>query len=110
MAIFDIHLTAPYILAVGTIQNGGTMNVSIGPELERFVGEKVDSGDYGTATEVVRAALRLLKEQDAERDARLHALRLDVREGLAQLDRGESQRGRQAFAQLRNKSKSTKRK
>jgi antitoxin ParD1/3/4 len=86
------------------------MNVSIGPELERFVDDKVDSGDYGTATEVVRAALRLLKEQDAERDARLHALRLDIREGLAQLDRGEGQHGRRAFNQLRKKSKATKRK
>ena len=81
------------------------MNVSVGPELEQFVGGKVDSGDYGTATEVVRAALRLLKEQDAEREAKLHALRSDVREGFAQLERGEGKPGRKAFAQLRGKRK-----
>ena len=86
------------------------MNVSVGSELERFVNGKVDSGDYGTATEVVRAALRLLREQDAEREARLQALRRDVREGFAQLEKGEATSGRKAFAQVRGRSKTTKRK
>jgi antitoxin ParD1/3/4 len=86
------------------------MNVSVGSEFERFVDGKVASGDYGTATEVVRAALRLLKEQDAEREAKLHALRLDVREGLAQLERGEAVSGRKVFAQLRGRRKAAKRK
>ena len=42
------------------------MNVSLTPELERLVNEKVESGLYQTASEVVREALRLLKERDAE--------------------------------------------
>ena len=37
-----------------------TMNVSLAPELERFVAETVASGRYRSASEVVRAALRLL--------------------------------------------------
>ena len=86
------------------------MNVSVGSEFERFVDGKVASGDYGTATEVVRAALRLLKEQDAEREAKLHALRLDVREGLEQLERGDAVSGRKVFAQLRGRHKAAKRK
>jgi antitoxin ParD1/3/4 len=92
------------------------MNVSVGSEFERFVDGKVASGDYGTATEVVRAALRLLKEQDAEREAKLHALRLDVRQGLEQLEqleqleRGEAVSGRKVFAQLRGRHKAAKRK
>ena len=40
------------------------MNVSLTPELERVVNEKVESGMYQTASEVVREALRLLKERD----------------------------------------------
>ena len=39
------------------------MNVSLTPELERLVNEKVDSGLYQTASEVVREALRQLAEQ-----------------------------------------------
>ena len=41
------------------------MNVSFTPELENLVNDKVKSGLYNSASEVVREALRLLKEQDA---------------------------------------------
>ena len=40
------------------------MNVSLTPELEKFVTDKVESGLYNNASEVVRASLRLLKEED----------------------------------------------
>jgi antitoxin ParD1/3/4 len=53
------------------------MNVSLTPELEKLVNEKVRSGLYQTASEVVREALRLLKLRDDE------ARRADVRAGLA---------------------------
>jgi len=52
------------------------MNVSLTPELEKLVNEKVRSGLYQTASEVVREALRLLKLRDDE------ARRADVRAGL----------------------------
>jgi antitoxin ParD1/3/4 len=60
------------------------MNVSLTPELERLVNEKVESGLYQTASEVVREALRLLKERDYAREQ----LRADVQAGLDQLSRG----------------------
>jgi antitoxin ParD1/3/4 len=40
------------------------MNVSLTPELEELVNEKVRTGLYQTASEVVREALRLLKQRD----------------------------------------------
>ena len=40
------------------------MNVSLTPELEKLVQDKVASGLYQTASEVVREGLRLLKERD----------------------------------------------
>lgn len=61
------------------------MNVSLTPELERLVNDKVESGLYQTASEVVREALRLLKERD---QARAH-LRADVQAGFDQFARGE---------------------
>ncbi len=61
------------------------MNVSLTPELEKLINEKVDSGLYQTASEVVREALRLLKEHDHER-VRLQA---DVQAGFDQLARGQ---------------------
>ena len=61
------------------------MNVSLTPELERLVNEKVESGLYQTASEVVREALRLLKERDLAREQ----LRADVDSGFSQLMRDE---------------------
>ena len=81
------------------------MNVSLTPEFEAFVGEKVRSGTYTTASEVVRAGLRLLQEHDAEQRARLEALREDVRIGVAQLKRGDGQAGDAVFQRVRDKSR-----
>ena len=59
------------------------MNVSLTPELERFVSNKVDSGRHRTASEVIREALRLLEERDRHRDVRLEDLRQEIHRGLA---------------------------
>ena len=61
------------------------MNVSLTPELERLVNDKVESGLYQTASEVVREALRLLKERDEAREQ----LRADVHAGFSQLMRDQ---------------------
>ena len=58
------------------------MNVSLAPELERFVNRKVESGLYTSASEVIREALRLLAEKEAEQEAKLQALRGMLQEGL----------------------------
>ena len=79
------------------------MNVSLTPEFETFVDQKLKSGSYSSASEVVRAGLRLLQEQDAEHAARLEALRRDVRVGRAQLKRGEGTSGAEVFKRLRKK-------
>jgi antitoxin ParD1/3/4 len=65
------------------------MNVSLTPELEKLVEDKVKSGLYNSASEVVREALRLLKEQDDLKRLRLEELRREVQIGLDQLERGE---------------------
>ena len=54
------------------------MNVSLTPELEQLVTEKVASGMYNSASEVVREALRLLKERDEIRQSRLEELRREI--------------------------------
>ncbi len=60
------------------------MNRSLTVQLERYVEEKVDSGSFTSASEVVRAGLRLRQEHDALHSARLAALRTDVQLGVAQ--------------------------
>jgi antitoxin ParD1/3/4 len=80
------------------------MNVSLTPELERFVQEKVHSGRYTSASEVVREALRLLEEHEQIRMAQLAEFREEIARRLASLDRGEGLDGTTALAQLRQRS------
>jgi antitoxin ParD1/3/4 len=64
------------------------MNVSLTPELETLVNEKVKSGDYNSASEVVREALRLLKEQDELKQIRRAELRRKVIKGAEDIRAG----------------------
>lgn len=58
------------------------MNINLTPQLEEMVRQKVLSGLYTSASEVVREALRLMDEKDQLRVARLSQLRQDIQEGL----------------------------
>jgi antitoxin ParD1/3/4 len=58
------------------------MNVSLTPELEQYVQEKVSSGLYYSASEVIREGLRLLKEREQFQQTRLQELRQEIQLGL----------------------------
>tara|TARA_R110001592_G_scaffold362628_1_gene677406 strand:- start:8127 stop:8393 length:267 start_codon:yes stop_codon:yes gene_type:complete len=62
------------------------MNVSLTPELEQLVKQKVAAGMYNSASEVMREALRLLEERDELRKLKLKALRQDIQQGIDDLD------------------------
>lgn len=64
------------------------MNVSLTPELERWVQSKVDEGLYGSASEVVREGLRGLIERDRQREAAIAELRRELLVAAAELDAG----------------------
>ena len=63
-----------------------TMNVSLTEEMVRFVEEEVSSGDYVSASEVVRDALRALKHDRDVEDVKLQLLREAVDIGLQEAD------------------------
>jgi antitoxin ParD1/3/4 len=54
---------------------------SLGPYFENFVRRQVRSGRFASASEVVREGLRLVEEREAEREARLDALRAEITRG-----------------------------
>ena len=66
------------------------MNVSLTTRLEKLVNQKVTGGLYHSASEVIRAGLRLLEEQDEIRQLRLKELRHEIALGLEEAQRGES--------------------
>ena len=62
------------------------MNVSLTPQLEAMIREKVESGHYASSSEVVREALRLLDEHDKRKQ-----LQLAIDQAKASVARGDVQ-------------------
>ncbi len=80
------------------------MNVSLTPELEKFVSAKAESGRYTSANNVVREALRLLEEHDSAPAAQLAEFNEELGRRLASLERGETVDSAEARARLQRKS------
>ena len=65
------------------------MNVSLTPELEKYVADKVASGRYTSASEVVREALRLREREEKSRKEQLEEFNRELQARIDSLDRGE---------------------
>ena len=65
------------------------MNVTLKPDLERFITEKTRTGQFADASDVVNEALELLREQEQFTPAQEAYLRREVKRGLDQLDQGQ---------------------
>jgi antitoxin ParD1/3/4 len=65
------------------------INVSLTPQLEELVRQKVSSGRYNSASEVVREALRLMDTYEGLRETALTKLRADVEAGWQQVEEGK---------------------
>lgn len=68
------------------------MNVSLTAKLERFVNEKVESGAYSSASEVICEGLRLLKERDGLRRVRTEEVRRHITLGAEQIQEGRGKK------------------
>lgn len=66
-----------------------TQNVNLPEHQARFIQQRVKSGRYQNASEVVRAGLRLLEQHEAEEHLRLQALKKITQQAFDALDRGE---------------------
>jgi antitoxin ParD1/3/4 len=59
-----------------------TRNVSLTDELDSYVEQAIQSGHYDNASEVIRAAIRALRQSELEDQARVEALRTAIADGL----------------------------
>lgn len=62
------------------------MNVTLTVELEEIINQKIGSGQFNSANEVIGAGLRLLNQWD---QLRLEELKLEIAKGIDSLNRGE---------------------
>ena len=79
------------------------MNVSLTPELEKFVQEKVASGLYTSASEVIRESLRLLHSYEDLRAKRLEQMDQAIDIGLRELKKGEGVSATAVYQRLHKK-------
>ena len=86
-----------------------TLNVSLTRDLSRFVENRLRSGKYQTASEVVRVALRLLEGRDQAPLASIEELKREIELGLAQLRRGEGVDGETFFRRVASRRRQSAR-
>jgi antitoxin ParD1/3/4 len=67
-----------------------TMNVTLPPELEERVRQRVESGKYGSVSEMIREALNLFETYEDVRAAKLDNLRQDIAKGLSDAQNGRT--------------------
>lgn len=79
------------------------MNISLTPELERFVQDKVSSGMYTSASEVIRESLRLLHTYDDLQTQRVTQLNQAIEIGLRQLNNNKGISAKDSYNRLKNK-------
>jgi antitoxin ParD1/3/4 len=82
------------------------MNVSLGQKWERFVEGKVKSGDYQTASEVLREGLRLLEKEELLKRISVRSLaELEAKllEAAESLNAGKGVEEEKAFDRLRKR-------
>jgi antitoxin ParD1/3/4 len=77
------------------------LNVALTPDLEAFVQDRVASGRFQTAGDVVREGLRLLEVREHEREAVIAELRGEIAVGLEQAKSGQLRDGETVFDELR---------
>jgi antitoxin ParD1/3/4 len=65
-----------------------TMNVSLSDEFVAFVEGEIASGEYASASEVVRDGLRLLRREKAAHEEKIRILRREVGIGVDQARAG----------------------
>jgi len=58
-------------------------NVALSSHFENVVRNQVESGRYNNASEVVRAGLRLLEDQQKQSELRLEAMKAAIAAGVA---------------------------
>jgi antitoxin ParD1/3/4 len=93
------------------VKENRAMNVSLTDPMEKFVRQKVALGDYGNASEVVREALRLLKQRDEVWKAEVRG---KIKQGMDSILAGRSIPSEQvkvqmgAFKRKWNKDRSAK--
>lgn len=85
------------------VSNTSSLTVALPEALEAFVRQRVASGRFASASEVVREALALLERRERAREVALDEIRAEIQQGIEQAEAGQLRDGEAAFAEIREK-------
>lgn len=83
------------------------MNISLTAELENFVQDKVNSGMYTSASEVIRESLRVLRAYEEVQTHRIQQLNNEIAIGMKQLNSGKKIPAKDSYKRLKAKIEKT---
>ena len=75
------------------VPKSSQLTITVTPELEAFIRERVASGRFDTASDVVREGLKLLEVREHEREGVLAVIRREIEIGLEQAKAGQLRDG-----------------
>lgn len=79
------------------------MTISLSPETQRLLDERLRAGVYASPDDAVREALLLLEREEREHEAAFQELKAKLERGAAQAERGELTDGEAFFDRLLNR-------
>ena len=64
------------------MENAEKLSVTVTPAMARMIRDKVEDGSYGSASEVIRAALRALQRDDEEHAERIASIKARIKASI----------------------------
>lgn len=83
--------------------NGSSLTVALPEDLEAFVRQRVASGRFASASDVVAEALDVLRAREQTRDDVLAEIREQIELGARQAEAGQLRDGREVFEEIRRR-------
>jgi antitoxin ParD1/3/4 len=79
------------------------MTVTLTPEQEKFIAERMDKGGYSSPEKVLAEGLKLIQVKE-EYERRREELKRELQIGIDQISRGELVDGRKVFEEILEKN------
>ena len=77
-----------------------TLNISLTPELSKYIDTQLETGLYTSSSELIREALRIFKDYNEVKANTILEMKKQIEAGIEQANAGEVIDGEQAFTEL----------
>lgn len=86
------------------MESAEKLSITVTPAMARLIRQKVEDGSYGSASEVIRAAMRAFQRDEEEYSARIASIRARIRASVE--DTGPTHSSEEVFTELRSRYES----